>query len=142
MAMQIPILVAEDEETDVLLLRYAIRRVGLPHQLIVAQDGQEAIDYLSGEAPYSDRTLHPLPALVLLDLKMPRLTGFDVLAWLQGRPELKKLPAVVLTSSADEADRLRAQQLGAAEYRVKPGDLPGLMKVIQELHTRWLGREI
>ena len=140
MAKRAHILVAEDEETDVLLLRHALNKAGLPHELIVAQDGNEAIEYLRGEPPYADRTQHPLPALVLLDLKMPEMTGFDVLAWLQNRPDLKELPAVVLTSSADEADRQRAQQLGAADYFVKPESVQGLIQVVQALHAKWLVR--
>jgi CheY-like chemotaxis protein len=140
MAKRARILVAEDEETDVLLLRHALNKAGLPHELIVAQDGNEAIEYLRGEPPYADRTQHPLPALVLLDLKMPEMTGFDVLAWLQNRPDLKELPAVVLTSSADEADRRRAQQLGAADYFVKPESVQGLVQVVQALHAKWLER--
>jgi CheY-like chemotaxis protein len=137
-ARQLSILVAEDEETDVVLLRYALKRSGITHRLVVARDGQEAIDYLSGAAPFSDRTLHPIPSLVLLDLKMPRMTGFDVLAWLQSQPKLNALPAVVLTSSPDDADRQHAHELGAAEYRVKPTNLHGLVKVMRELDARWL----
>jgi CheY-like chemotaxis protein len=138
MGKPLRILVAEDEETDVFFLRYALRRAGLGHELVVAQDGQEAIDYLSSEGVYADRSEHPLPALVLLDLKMPRMTGFDVLEWLQDRHELRELPAVVLTSSLDESDRERAQRLGAADYVVKPENVQGLVKVVKELHARWL----
>ncbi|MGO9203393.1 MAG: response regulator [Limisphaerales bacterium] len=136
------ILVVDDEETEVILLRYALERAGVRHELIAAQDGKEAIDYLRGEPPYADRTQHPLPALMLLDLKMPRLTGFDVLAWLQKRLDLKGLPVVVLTSSPDEADRRRARQLGAAEYYVKPANLQDLVKLAQELRARWLDSNI
>ena len=139
MAKQFSILLAEDEESDVFLLRQAMKKAGLPHRLVVAQDGQEAVDYLNGEAPYTNRTQYPLPDLLLLDLKMPRLSGFDVLVWLRERPDLKTLPAVVLTSSADEADRKRARELGAADYQVKPSDFPGLVKTLQEIQARWLG---
>ena len=138
MPNRLRILVAEDEETDVFFLRHALSRAGLPHELVVAQDGQEAIDYLSGQAPYTDRARHPLPALLLLDLKMPRMTGFDVLAWLRRRPEFKQLPAVVLTSSPDEADRRRAEQLGAAQYLVKPQNVQDLLKLVQDLQAKWL----
>jgi CheY-like chemotaxis protein len=140
MAKQLAILVAEDEETDVIFLRHALRRAGSTHELIVTQDGKEAIDYLEGQAPYSDRTRYPLPALVLLDLTMPRMTGFEVLAWMQRRPDLKQLPAVVLTSSENEADQQRARALGAADYRVKPPDLTGLVKIVHDLESKWLTR--
>lgn len=132
------ILVAEDEPTDVLLLRYAMEQAGSPHKLVVVQDGKEAIDYLSGQPPYADRSQYPLPALMLLDLKMPRLTGFDVLSWLGTQRKLKKLPAIVLTSSADDADRERAEQLGAADYLVKPTAVGDLVKLVKKLHLSWL----
>jgi CheY-like chemotaxis protein len=143
MATQSPILLAaEDEETDAFFLRYALSKAGLPHELVVAQDGTEVIDYLSGQAPNPGVTRHPLPALMLLDLKMPRMTGFDVLAWLQNRTEFKELPVVVLTSSPDEADRQRAHQLGAVDYLVKPDSLQGLVKLMQDLRERWLNGKI
>src|SRR5947209_4561847 len=91
------ILLAEDEETDVILFRLALQTAGLLYPVAVARDGQEAIEYLSGEAPYSDRETNPLPALVVLDLKMPRMTGFDVLSWLGTQSDLRQIPAVVLS---------------------------------------------
>jgi CheY-like chemotaxis protein len=133
------ILVIDDEESDVILLRHALSRAGLSHVLIAMQDGREAIDYLSRKASGSDGHL---PALLLLDLKMPRMTGFDVLIWLRGQPNLKGLPAVVMTSSADEGDRQRAQDLGAADYLVKPDSLPGLVSAWRELHGRWLDQKL
>jgi CheY-like chemotaxis protein len=138
MAKPKQILVAEDEETDVFFLRYAFEKAGLPHCLTVVHDGQQAIDYLSGQGPYFDRAQYPLPALMLLDLKMPRLTGFDVLSWLQNHSELKTVIAVVLTSSPNETDRQHAQELGAAEYFVKPDSVQGLTDVVKKLQARWL----
>ena len=140
MPKSLRILLAEDEETDVLLLRHALRRAGLTHELVVAQDGKEAIEYLSGRARGEDHPQCPMPALIVLDLKMPRMTGFDVLIWLQSQPDLKQLPALVLTSSDDAADKLRAQQLGAVDYLVKPDSLRGLVTVVQELQGKWLDR--
>ncbi len=132
------ILVAEDEDTDVFFLKHALNKAQVPHSLAVVADGKEAVDYLSGTAPYSDRSQHPLPALILLDLKMPRMSGFDVLGWLQRRPELKSIPAVVLTSSPNEADRRRAGELGAADYWVKPDSIQGLVEVVRQINARWL----
>jgi CheY-like chemotaxis protein len=133
-----PILVAEDEETDVFFLRLAIQKSGIDHPLVAVGDGKEAIEYLNGDPPYADRERHPFPVLFLLDLKMPRMTGFDVLTWLQQKPHLKTLPVVILTSSAHEADQKKARELGAVEYRVKPSNVQDLNRIIQELHTRWV----
>lgn len=138
MAKPLRILVAEDEETDAFFLKHALQKAGLSHELVVACDGQEAVDYLSGKGPYADRAQHPLPALLLFDLKMPRMTGFEVLAWLQNQADLKSLPAIVLTSSANDNDRQRAQQLGAADFRVKPSSILELVHIVQDLHAKWL----
>jgi CheY-like chemotaxis protein len=134
----LPVLVAEDEETDGFILRLGFERAGLPNPLLVVRDGQEALDYLIGNAPYADRSIHPLPALLLLDLKMPRMNGFEVLAWLATRPDFKDLPAVVLSSSSDDSDIQKARQMGARDYFVKPHSLSDLVKILQRLHTRWL----
>jgi CheY-like chemotaxis protein len=103
-----PVLAAEDDEGDAVLLRLAFKRAEIPQPLIVVHDGQETIDYLSGNPPYADRSVYPQPALLLLDLKMPRLNGFDVLAWWAARPEWRDLPVVVLSSSSHETDIDRA----------------------------------
>jgi CheY-like chemotaxis protein len=133
-----PVLAAEDDEGDAMLLLLAFRRAGIPHPLIVVHDGQEAVDYLNGTAPYADRAMHPLPALLLLDLKMPRLNGFDVLAWWSARPDLCDLPVVVLSSSSHPSDMAKAREMGAREYIVKPHGFAQLSKLLQELCQRWL----
>src|SRR5688572_7424269 len=107
-----PILAAEDQESDRIILDLAFERAKLTHPLVIVRDGQEAVDYLSGKGRYADRTAHPLPVLLVLDLKMPRMNGLDVLAWLAGQPQLKHLPAVMLSSSGDDADVNKARQLG------------------------------
>jgi CheY-like chemotaxis protein len=133
-----PILLAEDEENDAFLFRIALEKAGIPNPLVVVTDGRQAIQYLNGDPPYTDRTQHRLPALLLLDLNMPVRSGFDVLAWLRDRPEFKALPAVVLTSSEYDQDKERARQLGASAYHIKPGTLRNLQKLVQDLHARWL----
>jgi CheY-like chemotaxis protein len=138
MASHLPILAAEDEETDALLLRMAHKRAGLANPLVIARDGQMAVDYLAGAPPYQDRCAHPLPCLLLLDLKMPRMSGFEVLEWLANRPELRHLPAVVLSSSSDQADIEQARRMGARAYLVKPHDFRKLTGLVQELAHRWL----
>jgi CheY-like chemotaxis protein len=134
----ITVLAAEDEETDAILLRIAWQRAEVPNPLIVVGDGQNAIDYLSGSGTSSDRALHPVPGLLLLDLKMPRKNGFDVLAWLAGRPEFKNLPAIILSSSSEESDVRSAKELGARNYLVKPHGFGEFSKIIETVRTKWL----
>ena len=138
MSTVLPVLVAEDEETDVMLLRVAWERALVPNPLVVAHDGQEMIDYLSGKPPFADRISHPLPVLLLVDLKMPRMTGFDVLAWLARQPTFKDLPAVVLSSSSYPADIENAKRMGARDYFVKPPNFHQLIKLIQDLSIKFL----
>jgi CheY-like chemotaxis protein len=134
-----PFLVAEDEESDVYFLRRALQKAGVANPLMAACNGHEAIRYLEGDGPFSDRVRHPLPALLLLDLKMPVMGGFEVLAWLEGRPEVKRFPVVVLTSSEEPADQEKARRLGAADYIVKPRSPGDLVRLVQTLRARWLG---
>jgi CheY-like chemotaxis protein len=134
----VPVLAAEDEETDRFILQRAFSQAMLNGPLILVPDGQQAIDYLNGAAPYHDRTLHPFPVLLLLDLKMPRMTGFDVLTWLKARPEFERLPVVVLTSSAHDSDIQKARELGARDYIVKPHDFSQLVDLMRQLGVHWL----
>jgi CheY-like chemotaxis protein len=131
--------VAEDDEGDAMLLRLAFKRAEISCPLIIVQDGEEAIDYLLGKGPYADRALYPMPGLLLLDLKMPHLNGFDVLGWWAERPELGDLPVVVLSSSSHPSDLAKARKMGAREYIVKPHGFAQLSKLMQELCGRWLG---
>jgi CheY-like chemotaxis protein len=138
MNAHLPILVADDDEDDIFFLRQAMRQAAVANPLFVTSNGAEAIQYLSGEAPFADRSQYPEPGLFLLDLKMPMVGGFDVLEWMQGRPSFKKLPVVVLTSSPQETDRQKALQLGASGYLVKPSHPGGLVTMLRELQTQWL----
>ena len=132
------ILVAEDDENDVFFLRRALKRLGLPNELIVVADGQQLVDYLSARGIYAARSAYPLPGLLLLDLKMPRKGGFEVLAWLKSRPDLAELPVVILSSSAQESDIKKARELGADGYQVKPQNSEDLVEIVRQLHARWL----
>jgi CheY-like chemotaxis protein len=132
------VLAVEDEESDAILLKRAFRMAKVLNPLTVVRDGQEAVDYLCGSGPYGDRHKHPMPALVLLDLKMPLMSGFDVLAWIATRPDLRSIPVVVLSSSFSEADMRKAREMGAREYLVKPNGLDQYAKIIQSWHSRWL----
>jgi len=134
------ILVADDDENDFLILRRAFIRAGLSHLLIHVSDGEAAINYLSREAPYADARQYPRPGLLLLDLKMPKVNGFDVLEWLKGRKDLDSLRVIVLSASQIEADKKAAALLGAHEYQTKPHDFDDLVKLAQELDNRWLNQ--
>ncbi|SRR5260221_10477212 len=134
-----PVLIAEDDPNDVFLLKRAFEKAGLNNPVVVARNGQEAIDYLNGSGKFIDRAAHPLPGLMFLDLKMPLVDGFDVLAWLNSRNIARKVPVVVLTSSNQERDIKQAQQMGADDYRVKPQQFEDLLQIVKEIHERWLG---
>lgn len=131
------ILVVEDEPNDALLLRRAFGKAHLDNPIQVVPEGEAAIAYLSGEAPYVDRNLYPLPALMLLDLKLPRMSGFEVLVWLRQQPGLKRLPVVVLTSSGQKIDVDRAYELGASSYLVKPVSFEELLVMVKALNLYW-----
>ena len=133
-----PILAAEDEASDRMILELGFQRAKVPHPLVIVRDGQEAVDYLRGKDRYADRLAHPLPGLIVLDLKMPRMNGFDVLVWLAKHPEFNQIPVVMLSSSGDELDMKKARQLGAREYFVKPHRLDELIKIAHQMQARWL----
>lgn len=132
------ILLAEDDPGDVFRIERAFRKACSTVSLEIVSDGEQAIHYLSGQAPYQDRERHPLPALVLLDLKLPRHSGFEVLTWLRQTPHLKHLPVVVLTSSDQQADIDRAYGLGANSYLTKPPNPNTLLEMVQTLGLYWL----
>jgi len=128
------ILLAEDDENDVFFMRRALQKAEISFPLQVVHDGQQVVDYLNGQGKFSDREQHPLPSIMLLDLKMPFLDGFEVLSWIGSQPSLKSLAVVVLTSSAEERDRRKAAQLGAKAYFVKPPKPETLKEILQYLN--------
>ena len=121
------ILVADDDENDVFFIERALKEAQVANPLRRVRDGEEAIAYLKGEGGYGDREKFPLPHLMLLDLKMPRKNGFEVLEWVRGQPGLKRLPVIILTSSKEDPDIKRAYDLGANTYLVKPAKPEGLV---------------
>ena len=131
------ILVVEDNADDVLLIQRAFDKAKLANPLHFVDNGEKAIHYLSGTGPYADRSSYPLPTMVLLDLKLPRRSGFEVLEWVRQHPLLKVLPVVVLTSSKEAADVQRAYALGANTYLAKPVALDGLMEMVRTLGLYW-----
>ena len=132
------ILLVDDDANDVFLLRRAFQKAMLANPLQVVRDGEEALTYLAGKSPYNDRGSYPLPALVLLDLKMPRRSGFEVLEWLRHQPGLQRLVVVVLTSSNQHSDVNRAYDLGANSYLVKPAGFDRLLEMVKRLNAYWL----
>ena len=127
------ILLVDDNPHDVVLLRLAFRRVGIIDPIKLVKDGVEAVRYLKGEGIYADRTAYPTATLMLLDLKMPKTSGFDVLRWVRAQPSLKQLSVVVMTGSTDNEDAQRAYQLGADSYLVKPTRFSDLVKITESL---------
>jgi CheY-like chemotaxis protein len=132
------VLVAEDNEVDKLLFRRACTKVTMPATFHFVADGVDAIAYLKGENAYADRRLHPLPDLMVLDIQMPRLNGFDVLEWLRQQPGLKRLPVTVLSSSDMSVDVNRAYDLGVNAYLVKPSDSADMPLILKRLEEFWL----
>jgi CheY-like chemotaxis protein len=131
------VLLADDSESDVMLMRFAFKKAELDTQLEVVHDGEEAIAYLKGDGAYSDRSQHPLPAVMLLDLNMPMRNGFEVLTWVRTQPALKRLSIIILTSSMRTEDVERAFDLGASSYLVKPASLDDLTAMMRCLRD-WL----
>src|SRR5215469_3895428 len=133
------ILIAEDTEADVVLLRLAFQKAEINASLQVVRDGQQAIWYLSGTDGYEDRQRYPLPDLLLLDLKMPLVDGFQVLAWRREHPSLWLMPVVALSSSVLAEDVAKVLQLGANSYVEKPVGLDRLTEAAGAIGRFWLG---
>jgi len=128
-----PVLFADDDENDTYFFRLAMEEASISNPLLTFENGQEVIDFLT-------RAKARLPSLLVLDLKMPRVGGFDVLQWLRTRPDLESLPVVIVSASQQEEDVQKALALGAAEYRVKPNDHRQMVALVRELRDRWLAR--
>lgn len=134
------ILLVEDSDDDVFIMKHALKQAEITNPLRVVTTGQAALDYLSGANEYADRKQFPLPFLVLVDLKLPYVHGFEVLAWMKARRELSSIVAVVLTSSSEEKDYERAYALGARSYLVKPPTAQTLKDVFHSLKSFWLAK--
>ncbi len=132
----VPILVEDDRDQAFLLLR-AFGMARMPGPFEVLRNGEEAVAYLSGKEPYQDRRRYPLPSLVILDLHMPKMDGFEVLEWIRKNPHLADLLVVVLSSSSADEDMERARQLGANLYLVKPVGLEGLLQSVRAIAGFW-----
>ena len=132
------LLLVEDNEDDVFLMRRALKSAGVANPLHVVEDGQAAVDYLEGAGKYSDRTSHPLPVIVFLDLKLPYKSGTEVLAWIRRQKEFESLIVVVLTSSNEPSDLNTCYRLGANSYLVKPPTPEQLEELAKAFKWYWL----
>jgi len=132
------ILLVEDNEDDVFLMQRALKGARVINPLFVVEDGQEAVDYLGGAGKFGDRETYPLPAIVFLDLKLPLISGHDVLAWVRRQKELESLVVIVLTSSNEASDLSRCYALGANSYLVKPPTPEQLEDLANAFRWYWL----
>ena len=134
------VLLIEDDPADVRLIQRAFRKLNEAVEMFRLTNGDDAVAYLSGDAPYENRAAYPLPAILLLDIKLPRRSGFEVLEWVRRQKSaLRRLPIVMLTSSRHSADVNRAYDLGANSYLAKPETLSDLDGLASGFETYWLG---
>ena len=132
------ILVVEDNPDDEALMLRALRKNGIVNEIVVAHDGVEALDYLFGEGQYARRKVEDVPELILLDLKLPKIDGLDVLRRLRDDDRTKYVPVVVLTTSSEQRDIVESYNLGANSYVTKPVDFGEFMEATRQLGTYWL----
>jgi CheY-like chemotaxis protein len=131
-------LLVEDDPNDILLIHRAFAKASLVNPLKIVRDGEEALSYLAGTGDFADRGRYPLPSLILLDLKLPRKSGLEVLEWVRRQPGLKHIPVIVLTSSKESSDISRAYALGANSYLVKPVGFEGLLELVKTIGMYWI----
>ena len=132
-----PILIVEDDENDALLLTRAVAKAGLTNPVIVLRHGREAVQYLQGDGPYTDRVKYPFPRVLITDLKMPIMTGFELLTWLSQHPACSIVPTIVLSSSREKNDITEAYRLGANAYLVKPSTIKELEEMMDAIFQFW-----
>ena len=132
------ILLVEDNPSDVGLTKRALAKANIGIKLVVARDGQEALEYLSGAGAYAGRDLSDLPALILLDLKLPRVPGLEVLKQIRADPRTRRMPVIILTTSGEEGDVFAGYDLGVNSYIRKPVDFNEFVEVVSQLGLYWL----
>lgn len=136
------ILLVEDSRMDVELTLDAFKEARLKNEIRVAEGGQEALDYLFGEGQFGDRHQFPLPDIILLDLKMPRVDGLEVLRQVKAAPLLKRIPVIILTSSRDEGDLVRSYDQHANSFLVKPVSFEGFKEVVRHIEDYWFSLNV
>jgi two-component system, response regulator len=133
-----PILLVEDNDDDVRLTKRALQKNNISNELVVVGDGVAALDYLRAAVENQNCPAHGLPAVVLLDLKLPRMDGMEVLRQIRANPALRRQPVVILTTSKEDQDILRSYDLGANSYIRKPVDFEQFSTAIHQLGLYWL----
>jgi CheY-like chemotaxis protein len=131
------ILLVEDDENDAMLLRMAFEKNSIANPVQWVKDGLEAVGYLNGDGIYADRVKYPFPEVLLVDLKMPRMTGLELLKWISEHPEFRIIPTIVMTSSRQELDIEHAYRLGANTYLTKPIAFDQLAQMVKLTHEYW-----
>jgi CheY-like chemotaxis protein len=132
------VLLVEDDLNDIFIVKRAFKITNLPTPLQVVTDGQDAISYLRGEGKYADRNAFPLPHLIVMDIRMPRRTGFEVLEWVKSSDQpLRRIPIVIVSSSKNPADINRAYELGANAYMVKPMNFRDVEHLFETITHYW-----
>jgi CheY-like chemotaxis protein len=131
------VLIAEDNEDDAFLLQHAFRNLGLQNPIQIVTDGEQVIGYLRGNGEFADRQQFPFPSVLFLDIKMPKIDGFQVLEWIRDHPECHVMPTIIFSTSSDPGDVTRAYQCGANAYLVKPGTLPELEALLKRTFDFW-----
>jgi CheY-like chemotaxis protein len=133
------ILLVEDTPSDATLIRRGFEKTNVLNPIIWTKNGQEALGYLTGLGQYGDRVRYPLPALILLDLDLPEMTGFELLQWKRSQPNIRRIPVVILTIDTASSAINAAYDLGANSYLVKPGNPEEIMRVVKIIQEYWLG---
>ena len=132
------VLYVEDDRNDAALVQRACHKARVSFELQIVTDGAQAMAYLNGADVYSDRRHHPLPEMIILDLKMPGHNGFEVLQWIRQQSQFKDLPVIIFSSSKQEGDMKRAYDTGATSYLVKPVDFDALIEMVKTINVHWL----
>jgi len=131
------ILLVEDEENDATLLKMALKKNNIPNPVQWVRDGLEAIAYLNGEGEFADRSKFSFPEVLIVDLKMPRMGGLELLSWIREHPEFKVIPTIIMTSSRLDVDIEKAYTLGANTYMIKPSSFDELARMTKLAHDYW-----
>lgn len=131
------ILLVEDEENDALLVKMAFKKNDIANPVQWVRDGLEAIAYLNGEGDFADRERYPFPEVLILDLKMPRMNGLELLAWIRDHPEFRVIPTIIMSASRLDSDVEKAYALGANTYMIKPSAFDDLAKMVKLAHDYW-----
>lgn len=131
------ILVVEDDDSDFFLLERAFQKNKITNPIVRVKDGLEGLHYLQGSGDFADRHKHPFPDVIILDLKTPRMSGLELLAWIRDHPECRVIPTVIMSSSQQDIDVTRAYELGANTYFVKPTRFQDLVELTKSIQQYW-----